>query len=33
MLQNEINEVELVFPPDFKLDCFLISGCTYIAEG
>lgn len=33
ILQNEVNEIEIIFPAQFELDCFLIAGCTYVAKG
>lgn len=33
MLQNEINEVELIFPAGFSIECFILPGLVYIAQG
>lgn len=33
MIQNEVNEVELNLPVDFKPQSLLISGCVYVVKG
>ena len=33
MIQNEVNEAELSFPPLFRPNCLVVSGGAYIIEG